>query len=86
MKPDHLKHRFLSRLSLKESWIIFFILGIIMLNYPFLHIFNKPAELFGFPVLLIYIIGGWAASILVIYLFTKSIKTDNGNDGRSTDR
>jgi hypothetical protein len=87
MKPDRLKHHFLSRLSLRESWIIFFILGIIMLNYPFLHIFNKPVEIFGLPVLLIYIIGGWAASILVIYLFTKSIKSGDDNDNdRLTDR
>lgn len=79
MKPEKLKHNFLNRLSLKESWVIFFILGLIMLNYPFLNIFNKPNILFGFPLMYIYIIGGWAVSILVVYLFTKSIKQDNRN-------
>lgn len=74
MKTEKLKQTFLQRLSLKESWIIFFILGLIMLDYPFLNIFNKPDMFFGFPLLLIYIIGGWAISILVIYLFTISIK------------
>ena len=64
---------------MKESWVIFFILGIIMLNYPFLHIFNKATTIFGFPILLIYFGGGWLISIIVIYLFTKSI---NGNDSR----
>ncbi len=81
MKTRHLKRRFLSRLSLKESWVIFFILGIIMMNYPFLHIFNKNIIIHGIPLLLIYIIGGWAVSILVIFLFTKSIRS--GSDEQS---
>lgn len=76
MKTRHLKRRFLSRLSLKESWVIFFILGIIMMNYPFLHIFNKNIIIYGVPLLFVYIIGGWAISILVIFLFTKSIHAD----------
>jgi len=77
MKPEKLKHSFLNRLSLKESWVIFFILGLIMLNYPFLDIFNKPLIFFGFPLTFIYIFGGWAISITVIYLFTISIRHDN---------
>jgi len=82
MKPDRLKHSFLDRLRLKESWVIFFILGIIMLNYPFLHIFNKQTLIFSFPLLFIYIFGGWSISILVIYLFTKSI--DTGRDAKDS--
>lgn len=74
MKPDRLKHDFFNRLSLKESWVIFFILGLIMLNYPFVNIFNKSDFIFGFPLMYIYITGGWFISILVVYLFTRSIK------------
>lgn len=77
MKPEKLRHNFLNRLSLKESWVIFFILGLIMLNNPFLNIFNKPDFVFGFPLMFIYINGGWMISILVIYLFTASIKGEN---------
>lgn len=73
MRREQLKHRFFSSLRLKESWVIFFILGIIMLNYPFLNIFNKSTSIFGLPVLYIYLTAGWFISILVIYLFTKSI-------------
>lgn len=72
----------LNRLSLKESWVIFFILGLIMLNYPFFDIFNKPIEFFGVPLTFIYIFGGWAISILVIYLFTISTRHENhSNNG-----
>lgn len=57
------------RLRLRESWLIFFILGIIMMTFPFLHIFNKPILLFGMPLLFLYLTLGWIVSIVVIYLF-----------------
>ncbi|HXE96564.1 MAG TPA: hypothetical protein VN642_09175 [Dongiaceae bacterium] len=57
------------RLQLRESWLIFFILGLIMLTFPFLHIFNRPILLFGFPLLFLYLTVGWLISIVVIYLF-----------------
>ena len=57
------------RLQLRESWIIFFILGIIMMTFPFLHIFNKPVLVFGIPLLFLYLTAGWIISIIVIYLF-----------------
>jgi len=59
----------LHRLQLPESWIIFFILGIIMMTFPFLNIFNKPILLFGIPLLYLYLTAGWIISIIVIYLF-----------------
>ena len=68
------------RLRLRETWVIFFILGIIMMNYPFLHIFNKNVIVYSIPLLYVYIIGGWCFSILVIYLFTKAIHTENDDD------
>ena len=69
--------RILHRLQLRESWVIFFIMGIIMLNFPFLHIFNKAETLFGFPLLFIYFTVGWAVSIFVIYLFTLAVSQNN---------
>ena len=69
-----IRHRLLQRLQLRESWVIFFIMGIIMLNFPFLHIFNKSDMLLGFPLLFIYFTVGWAVSIFVIYLFTLAVK------------
>lgn len=59
-------------LCLKESWVIFFILGIVMMNYPFINIFNKPGMLFGIPLLFLYFTLGWMISIFVIYIFTKA--------------
>ena len=59
-------------IRIKEGWGAFCFLGIIMLNYPFIHIFNKPNEVvFGFPLMVIYLLVGWPISIFVIYLFSR---------------
>ncbi len=65
------------RLQLRESWVIFFILGIIMMTFPFMHIFNQPVLLFGFPLMFLYLTVGWAISITVIYLFMIASRTDD---------
>lgn len=67
-----IKKKLLRRLCLTESWVIFFILGIIMMNYPFVIIFNKEQTLFKMPLLFLYFYGGWFISIVVIYIFTKA--------------
>jgi len=77
-----IRHRLLHRLQLRESWVIFFTMGIIMMNFPFMHIFNKADLLFGFPLMFIYLTGGWAVSIFVIYLFTLAIR-DSGETHRN---
>ena len=74
---SRIRNRVLHRLQLRESWVIFFIMGIIMLNFPFLHIFNKSDTIFGFPILFLYFTGGWAVSIFVIFLFTLAIRQNN---------
>jgi Na+-driven multidrug efflux pump len=76
-----LRTQIIHRLQLRESWIIFFILGIIMMTFPFLHIFNKPILLFGVPMLFLYLMAGWSVSIIVIYLFMIASRHEN----KSTD-
>jgi len=71
---NRIRKRILHRLQLRESWVIFFILGIIMMNFPFLHVFNKAGTLFGFPLMYLYLMTGWAVSIFVIYLFTLAVR------------
>lgn len=70
---DHI----INRLQLRESWIIFFVLGVIMMTFPFLHIFNKPIMLLGLPLLFLYLTGGWVISIIVIYLFMVASRHEN---------
>ena len=80
---DNMRRRLLHRLQLPESWVIFFIMGIIMMNFPFLHIFNKSRTIFGFPLVFLYFFIGWAVSIFVIYLFTLAVGS-GGDKHRET--
>lgn len=59
--------------QLKEAWLFFFILGLVMLNYPFLVIFNKVILFFSIPLPVLYFFIGWPLSILVIYFFSRGL-------------
>lgn len=73
----------------REAWGLFFTLGIVMLNYPFIHIFNKDTPFFGIPLLILYFFLGWPLSIVVIFLFSRRLEKNDGsqsdNDKRETD-
>jgi Na+-driven multidrug efflux pump len=73
-------------MQLRESWIIFFILGIIMMTFPFLHIFNKPILLFGVPLLFLYLTVGWIISIIVIYLFMIASQHENNTKEENSEQ
>jgi hypothetical protein len=65
-------------IQIREAWVLCFLLGIIMLNYPFIHIFNKETMVLGIPALFLYFLIGWPTSILVIYLFCRTLRVGNG--------
>ena len=67
-------------LRLREVWVIFFSLGLVMLNYPFLHIFNKDVQVLGTPLIILYLMIGWPLSIFVVYLFSLLLGGEDGND------
>lgn len=62
--------------STREAWVLCLILGIIMLNFPFIQIFNSSKLFLGIPVLVLYFFVGWPLSILVVYLFTLQLGED----------
>lgn len=77
----------LAKLRLKESWVIFFVLGLVMLNYPFIHIFSKPETILNIPLLYLYLQLGWFASIMVVVLFCKAMDiADRDIDDRKDDQ
>jgi uncharacterized membrane protein len=63
-----------SRSKLRQWWWIAFVLGTLMINYPFLHIFNRRTSLFGLPLLFLYFLVGWATSIAVIALYVWALR------------
>ncbi|MCK4503287.1 MAG: hypothetical protein KAU22_09640 [Desulfuromonadales bacterium] len=60
--------------SIKEAWIISLILGFIMINFPFIHIFNSADPVLGIPKIVLYFFIGWPSSIAVIWFFVRSSK------------
>jgi len=82
----NLKLAFLTRFRLKESWVIFFVAGIIAMNYPFITIFNKPSMVFEIPLLFLYLNIGWLISIFVIYLYIKAIDVPKKEENRREHR
>jgi hypothetical protein len=59
---------------LRQLWFIAFVLGASLINYPFLQIFNRQVFLGRFPLLFLYFVVGWAASIGVIVLYARALK------------
>lgn len=73
-------------LHLREAWVIFFVLGMVMINFPFLHIFNKDLQVFGTPLIILYLMVGWPLSIAVIYFFSLLIGAEDSENGDSSAR
>jgi len=57
-------------------WAVFF-LGLFLLNYPVLSIYNIPKTLFGIPLLFIMVFGFWALLILLTFLVIRKMNRKN---------
>jgi len=77
-----LKEVVIGRLKLMDTWVICFVLGLVMMNYPFVSIFNKPALPFGIPLLYLYLFAGWCFSIFIVYLFSRAAAKDTDTGER----
>ena len=70
------------RLKLKDTWAICFVLGLVMLNYPFIGIFNSSDSFpLGIPLLYLYLMAGWFVSIVIVYLFSRAAAKDGDSGG-----
>ena len=49
-----------------ESLFFLFLLGVFLFNPPLLSIFDIPQQLFGVPLLYIYLFACWAALLLLV--------------------
>lgn len=63
--------------STREAWVLCLILGMVMLNFPFLQIFNTDRQVAGIPLLVLYLFIGWPVSIGVIFLFVRRLNQEN---------
>ncbi len=73
--------------SIREAWILCLILGLIMINFPFVQIFNTEQLIFGIPILVLYFFIGWPVSIAVIWFFACYVeKSSQGNSAEMGDK
>jgi predicted permease len=49
-----------------QRLVAVFLLGCLLFNFPFLALFNRTSEVFGIPLLYMYIFGVWLALIVLI--------------------
>ncbi len=48
--------------------VALFLLGLLLFNFPLLALFDRPAEVFGIPLLFAYVFAGWALLIGLMVL------------------
>ena len=73
MMPVDVAAQFRTAARTKAWCLICFALGLLLVNYPILQIFNQPLTLFGFPLVVVYPLGIWLLSIVVLFLLTRML-------------
>lgn len=66
---------------LNELWFVSLILGLGLINYPFIEIFNKDELFAGIPLLFLYFFCLWPAYIFVAFFFSRRFDHD-GDDSQ----
>ncbi len=54
-----------------ERLVVWFVVGALLLNFPILAIFNRPATIGGMPVLYLYLFGVWIVAILALFVLAR---------------
>lgn len=57
-------------------------LFLILFNYPLVLPFNRTTPVFGIPLLILHLLGGWLLFIVVAFFVARQLGR-NGPDGRS---
>ena len=59
---------------MRELVVTLFALGVVLLSWPFLTIFNQPRALLGIPVLVLYLFTVWAGIIALLFWVTHRLR------------
>jgi hypothetical protein len=71
MEPIEVAAQFRTAARTKAWCLICFALGLLLMNYPILQIFNQPLTLIGLPLMVVYLLGIWLLGIAVLFLLTR---------------
>lgn len=56
-----------------ERLALLFLLGILLIDFPVLAVFNQGGALAGIPVLYLYLFGVWAAGIAAVVVLVRRL-------------
>ena len=62
-------------MPLRELVVTLFVLGAVLLTWPFLTIFNHARAVFGIPLLVFYLFVVWAAMIGAAFWVTRRLES-----------
>ncbi len=54
----------------RDLLVTLFVLGLVLLSWPFLVIVNRPVAVLGIPLLVLYFFGVWAGIIALLFWLT----------------
>lgn len=54
-----------------ERLVLLFLVGLLLINFPLLAIFNQSATVAGIPILYVYLFGVWAAGIMAVFALSR---------------
>ena len=73
-----MKHR--RNHPLNELWLLCLLIGLGLINFPFVEIFNKDLLVGGFPLLFLYFAVIWPVYIGVIFVFSHWFSNGDSED------
>lgn len=59
-----------SSLKSRDLLVALFVLGVVLLSWPFLTAVNRPVAILGVPLLVLYLFAVWAAIIAMLAWLT----------------
>jgi hypothetical protein len=62
-------------MPLRELVVALFVLGAVLLTWPFLTIFNHARAVLGIPLLVLYLFAVWAVMIAAAFWVTRRLDT-----------
>ena len=66
------------RILTGERLVAVFLCGSVLFNYPLLSLFDRPLDLFGLPLIYVYVFAVWAALIALMACFSERRETPAG--------
>jgi hypothetical protein len=69
----------------RERCFLVSLLFLIVFNYPLVLAFNRTTPVFGIPLVILHLLGGWLLFIVVIFLIVRNLGRDEGEESPKAD-